>query len=163
MPARKKIHSASISMLILYGILIVALLFLTMAGCRLYTVFTDKRLANEQKRATLSYLQAKVASLDAQGAITIEDGPEKCSDMLVLAEGETQYETRIFVYNGQLMELFTKTTASTDIQLAEVITSEEEFEMELNADGSLLRVETSQGTAMMAIRSAKGGTDERTK
>ncbi|MCR5666848.1 MAG: DUF4860 domain-containing protein [Eubacterium sp.] len=161
MRARSKVQGASISMLILYGILIVALLVLTLAGCRLYKVFTNNRMANERERAVLSYLQGKVSSLDVAGAIMVEDGPQGDSDMLVLAEEGTDYETRIFIYDGELMELFTQTSAPTDPDDAEVIAQEDCLKITLQSEGALMQVTTSQGTACMAIRSAKGGTDER--
>ncbi len=160
----KNIKSASsISMLILYGILILALLFLTLIGCRLYNSFTESRIQNEKSRAACAYIQSKVSSLDSKGAVVVQKGFDGQSDMLVLREEENSYETRIFISQGKLMELFTQKDEKTDLTKAETITDEKTLSLELRENGKLLQVTTQEGRFAVAIRSGQGGSDEREK
>ena len=159
MRERKKTKSGAYFLLVLYAMLIISLLILMMVGGQLFSHFTDNRNKNEDLRATLSYVQGKVSALDEAGGITITKGPG--GDMLVLREGDSGYETRIFLNDGRLMELLAAVGSETVIEDAQVINDEDEFSLEVQDEGRLLLIRSSGGEAYSAIRSGGGVADER--
>ena len=90
--------------LALFVLMLGCILWLTALGAGLYGSLEASRTANEQTRAALGSLVARVRSGDAAGAVRLDSGPE--GDMLVLTEQESGYEFRIYLADGWLMEQF---------------------------------------------------------
>ena len=98
--------------LALFVLMLGCILWLTALGAGLYGSLEASRTANEQTRAALGSLVARVRSGDAAGAVRLDSGPE--GDMLVLTEQESGYEFRIYLADGWLMEQFCAADAATD-------------------------------------------------
>ena len=62
--------------LALYTMMILALLALVTFGSRLYAGLTQNRQQNEQVRASLSTLVTALRASDAEGAVSLKEGPE---------------------------------------------------------------------------------------
>lgn len=140
--------------LALFMLMLGCILWLTALGAGLYGSLEASRTANEQTRAALGSLVARVRSDDAAGAVRLDSGPE--GDMLVLTEQESGYEFRIYLADGWLMEQFCAADAATDPEAAQPLAPAQEFTAQW-ASPALLRLTVDGNTADAALRSAGGG------
>lgn len=99
--ARKLSTDAMI--LLLYAILIAALLTLAVSGAGLFAAVSEARAEHSRQRAALSYVQSQVCALEGGELVTLAAGPE--GDMLCLREPDSDFETRIYLYEGTLCSL----------------------------------------------------------
>jgi hypothetical protein len=90
------------SALALYAMLAAALLFIALLGAQLYQSVTASQQHNEKMRATLAYVQSRVAAADAENGVSLAEGPE--GQALILKTSETKFEVRIYCYAGNLVE-----------------------------------------------------------
>ena len=140
--------------LALFVLMLGCILWLTALGAGLYGSLEASRTANEQTRAALGSLVARVRSGDAAGTVRLDSGPE--GDMLVLTEQESGYEFRIYLADGWLMEQFCAADAATDPEAAQPLAPAQEFTAQW-ACPALLRLPGDVTTADAALRSAGGG------
>ena len=77
--------------LALYLVLLGTVLVLAGVGGRLYGVLSDSRAANDARRASLTYVAARLRAADAAGAVRVESRPE--GDALVLDDGASTFIT----------------------------------------------------------------------
>ena len=140
--------------LALFALMLGCILWLTALGAGLYGRLAASRSANDQVRATLGYLVTRVRSSDAGGAVRVEEGPE--GDMLILADRESGYETRIYLSDGWLVEQLCAADAATDPAAAQPVAQAESFSAQW-ARSTLLQVTLDGKTADAALRSAGGG------
>ena len=140
--------------LALFVLMLGCILWLTALGAGLYGSLEASRTANEQTRAALGSLVARVRSGDAAGAVRLDSGPE--GDMLVLTEQESGYEFRIYLADGWLMEQFCAADAATDPETAQPLAPAQDYTA-LWASPALLRLRVAGNTADAALRSAGGG------
>ena len=140
--------------LALFMLMLGCILWLTALGAGLYGSLEASRTANEQTRAALGSLVARVRSGDAAGAARLDSGPE--GDMLVLTEQESGYEFRIYLADGWLMEQFCAADAATDPEAAQPLAPAQEFTAQW-ASPALLRLTVDGNTADAALSSARGG------
>ena len=130
--------------LALFMLMLGCILWLTALGAGLYGSLEASRTANEQTRAALGSLVARVRSGDAAGAARLDSGPE--GDMLVLTEQESGYEFRIYLADGWLMEQFCAADAATDPEAAQPLAPAQEFTAQW-ASPALLRLTVDGNTA----------------
>ena len=140
--------------LALFMLMLGCILWLTALGAGLYGSLEASRTANEQTRAALGSLVARVRSGDAAGAARLDSGPE--GDMLVLTEQESGYEFRIYLADGWLMEQFCAADAATDPEAAQPLAPAQEFTAQW-ASPALLPLRVEGNIADAARRSAGGG------
>ena len=93
-------------LLLLYGMLIAALLILAVAGARCYAGALEKREAHTAQRSALSFVQSQVAACAGKGQVSLRQGPE--GQALCLKETDSDYETRIYCYDGGLYSEFSR-------------------------------------------------------
>lgn len=95
-----------VSTVFILGIFAVACLFLVNIGVQVYRNVVVANQDNFELRTSLSYVATKVRQADKAGCVQIKqvDGV----DILVLTEedGDEQYETNIYYYEGWLYEHF---------------------------------------------------------
>ena len=123
----KKRNSTSLMLLLLYALLIASLLVLTLAGARLYSDTMDARDAHAKQRSALSYIQSQTAACGGKGNIRLIDGPE----------AESDFESRIYLYENALRTEFSRVTAEIDPNNAEKLCDLKSFEAELSENGLL--------------------------
>ena len=121
----KKRNSTSLMLLLLYALLIASLLVLTLAGARLYSDTMDARDAHAKQRSALSYIQSQTAACGPEG-------PAVC-----LREPESDFETRIYLYENALRTEFSRVTAEIDPNNAEKLCDLKTFKAELSENGLL--------------------------
>lgn len=141
-------------LLALFTTVVLGLLVLCIIMASGYRNVVTQRDADNTTRAALSSLASSVKAADSVGALGSMDGPE--GDVLVLADQEGGYETRIYLYQGHLVSEYVASSArlspSTAVELATTTT----FSFEYVSD-NLLAVSTDEGTRYICLHSGQGG------
>ena len=140
--------------LALFALMLGCILWLTALGAGLYGQLAASRTANDQARATLRYLVTRVREADAAGAVTVRQEGE--GEVLVLADADTGYETRIFLSEGWLVEQLCPAGAALDPAAAQPVAQAEAFSAQWARPG-LLTLSAGGAEAQVALRSAEGG------
>lgn len=123
----KEKRAASMMLLLLYSLLILALLVLTVAGARLYRQALDAHAEQSRQRGALSYIQSQAALCQGQGQISLEDGPE--GTMLCLNEPDSDFETRIYQYADTLRTEFSRQDQPVMPENSEVVCALDSLEL----------------------------------
>ncbi len=138
--------------LALYAMMILALLALAAASSRLYASLTSSRQQNEALRASLSTLVTALRAGDSAGGVSLKEGPEGTA--LCLRQGDTGYESRIYLYEGGLYQQLCPEDAPFETESAQLLARTDRFEAEQQA--GMIRLTTGEGTAWVALR-CEGG------
>lgn len=140
-------------LLLLYGMLIGALLILAVAGARCYARALENREAHTAQRSALSFIQSQVASSAGKDQVSLRQGPE--GQALCLREADSDYETRIYCYEGGLYSEFSKTDSPMTPELGERICDLSELELSWETE-RLLKI-SAQGRTAYACCDGGGG------
>ncbi|MEA4966202.1 MAG: DUF4860 domain-containing protein [Oscillospiraceae bacterium] len=136
---------------LLYAMMLVAALLLTVCGARLYGAITERREETNLRRAGLAYAQSKIASADESGSVAVADGPE--GDLLLLREGNSGYETRIYLYQGALREELSPAGSALAPDTAQTICAASSF----SVTGQTLLTITVDGVQALCCLRSEGG------
>lgn len=138
----------------LYALLLVCVLALTAFGANIYGAVTAAHNAGSAQRAALSYLCVRLRAADEAGAVTVTTGPE--GDALILAEplAQSGYATRIYLWQGQLVEDYAPADSAFAPANAQPIAKTAAFTA--TVEGNLVRVHTEQGSAVVHLHSEGG-------
>lgn len=136
----------------LFGLMLACVLGPMALGSGLYGGVTRSMTANNAARASLRYLTTSVRAADAENSLRLEDGPEGV--MLVLAEPDSGYETRIYLWQEQLVEEYAPSGSESAPENAQPVCACTRFDAQLQQ--RLLVLTTDQGTARVALRCEKG-------
>lgn len=110
---RKQLKMGSLMALMLFGVFAACLLFLLLTGADIYQKMRDRDTAAYDSRTAVQYITTRVRQADRADRLTV--GAFDGSDALILLE-ETEgglYETKLYCYDGWLMELYA--AADTDL------------------------------------------------
>lgn len=140
---------------VLFIMFIIVLLLAVLAGVGLYKALNEMREATDATRLSLSLISNDVRAADSIDAVAVGVGPE--GNALVLRENLStgRFETRIYLYNGSIVEEYALQDSAYTPQKATVLTKSETFSFSYR--NGLLTVLTDQGTANIALRSVRGG------
>jgi uncharacterized protein YodC (DUF2158 family) len=140
---------------LLFALIVGLLLAALAAGVGVYKNISDKRTADEQGRAGLTLIANSVRNADAIDAIGVGAGPE--GQALVLSEyaDSGTYETRIYEYQGNVVEEYAVSGTSYTPGRASQVVSSDSFSFSY-AKG-LLTISTDQGSTSIALRSVREG------
>lgn len=116
-------------------LLTLALLALALAGARLYGRTLEIRQGNTQLRGAMGYIQSQLGAAGLTQAV-LRPGPE--GTMLCIPQGDTDYETRIFAWEGQLYSQFAAKSAAVDVSDAQALCPAGDFS--LSAREGLLEI-----------------------
>ena len=125
------------ALLLLFGITTYTLVTV---GAGSYRRLLEKRDANSDLRIAVGYLSMRVRQYDVSGGVSV--GESEQGSYLVLyedIEGE-QYETRIYLHDGQLRELWMASQDEFDPDSGEEIVPLDSCGIQI-AENGLLRVE----------------------
>lgn len=157
MKRRKLQHQMDImGALLLFGVYAVCVLAVLLTGAEAYRRLTQRDREAYDRRTLLQYVATRVRQADSLEGIGLEDFSG--TSALVLREGD--YVTRVYCYEGYLMELYTSEEDPMGPGDGERIMAAGGLEMSLE-DG-LLSV-TAAGTAgeestlLLSLRSGEGG------
>lgn len=151
----KQKSNGRIFTLILFSFIVLFLLIMLLFGTRIYSTVNDSRVSSDTTRLGLSLIANSVRMNDTADAIGRGEGPEGPALVLTESLGSGTYETRIYAYQGKVVEEYATATSAYTPEKAREITRSELFDFEY-ADG-LITIHTDTGSINIAFRSAKGG------
>ena len=139
----------------LFMVIIVVVLVALMVGTRIYSRLNAQQSSMDSSRLSMNLLVNNVRANDALDAIEVGQGPE--GDALVLVERlrSGTYETRIYLYQGHVVEQYAVAAKPYEPEKATPIVPSETFSFSFE-DG-LLTITTDAGSAEVALRSVRGG------
>lgn len=140
---------------LLFLVFVFMMLVAIVAGTRVYGALRTVQSASDETRLGVSLIANDVRANDAINAVAVGEGPEGRS--LVLREVLTSgtYETRIYLYQGNVVEEYTLEGSAYSPDTATVIVASSTFDFSYSA--GLLTISCDQGSAQVVIRSLLGG------
>ncbi len=148
-------HNGRLFITVLFAVIGLFLLFALLMGTSAYRAANGVREGTDEMRLSLSLIANSVRMNDTANAVGAAEGPE--GPALVLTEhlDTGDFETRLYSYQGSIVEEYTRAGSSFDPQRARIVVASEKFDFAY-ANG-LLTVYTDQGSASIALRSLQGG------
>ena len=136
---------------LLFGVIMLLLLGGLAAGVTSYKRISDTRMDDERVRIGASAIANSVRFSASPRAIAIGEGPEGPA-LVLTAQGEGgAYETRLYQYQGKLVEEYSRTDAPYTPARATVLMENRKFGFVY--DKGLLTVTTDAGDTMIALHS----------
>lgn len=152
-----KHHMDGLLMLLLFGVFAVCVLIVLLTGARAYRGLTDRDRAAYDRRTCVQYIATKVRQGDLTGGVTVEPFGDTAALCLKDPEG---FITRLYCFDGYLMELYTFADGALEPQDGERIMPL--AGLELTLEDGLLTAELQAGegvtdTLRLSLRSEEGG------
>lgn len=141
-----------IAPVLLFALFMVLLLLALVAGLRSYSNEVDSSNESKESRLSVGFLVNTVRNFDTTGFIRTSDGPEGDALVLVQYANDMEFETRIYKYDGNLMQEYAVAGTPYTPQNATVLFPTEQFAFDV--EGELLTIDTDEGTANVALRCA---------
>lgn len=140
---------------LLFALFIVALLIAIMVGTGLYRALVDVREQADTSRLATGLVANSVRAADAVNAIGAGQGPEGRSLVLTERLDSGTFETRIYAYQGSIVEEYALADAAYTPEKATPIVESQRFAF--SYENGLLTVDTDDGSVQVALRSVRGG------
>ena len=142
-------------MLLLFGVFAVCVLIVLLTGAKAYRGLTERDRTAYDRRTCVQYIATKVRQGDVEGGVTVEP----FGDTAALCMRQYGFVTRVYCYDGWLMEMYTFEDAELTPQDGEKVMPLSGLSFDLE-DG-LLTVELQSGegvtdTLRLALRSGEG-------
>ena len=135
--------------------LLFAVIVLCAVGTSAYRAANDVRSSSDNTRLGLSLIANSIRATDGTDAVGVADGPEGLALVLTEHLGNGDYETRLYAYQGAIVEEYTRAgTAFTPEKAREIVRSST---FDFTYTDGLLTVHTDQGSTSVALRSVRGG------
>lgn len=141
--------------LLIFAMFVAALLGALVLGTQAYSKINALSDAANDRRQALGVVVNAVRAADAQGTVGTLDGPE--GPALVLTEhlDSGDYETRFYLYEGNIVQEYTLAGTPCTPEKATVLAPSDSFSFDYK-DG-LLAIACDEGTADVALRNTQGG------
>ena len=134
-------------LMLLYSALMLALLVLVYAGASLYSSAALSQRLNADRRSALSFVQSQAAG--CREKVVLRQGAQ--GQILCLPEDGTDYETRIFLHEGELRTAFVTKDSPADADLGDAICPLESFALSWQSD-TLLKISADGAEGFAACR-----------
>lgn len=141
----------------LFALLVLATLALVLVGSRVYQGLVQGQNDNANGRAVQAYLYSQLRGSDHAAGVRLGQGPEGQALLLQETVAGATYETRIYLYQNQLMEEYATAGSPFAPERAQAVAAAQQFAVEQPQTG-LLRIATDEGVLYLALRSAGGVT-----
>lgn len=144
----RKTHTIDLVFTIsLFCVFAISALAVTVAGAAPYQKTADQSGIEYSLYTGLSYIEQKVHACDASGSIYIEE--TEMGDTLCLSQDISQepYVTYIYIYEGKLMEYFTRKDAQADLSAGTALLNAVSMELEETRDTLSLTITEPGGNA----------------
>lgn len=138
-------HLDGLIALLLFGVFAACLMAVLFTGANAYRRLTLRNNVFYENRTCAQYMTAKVRQMQRPQAIAIESFGE--GDALVFTDGE--YATRVYYYDGYLMELFSEKDSALGPEAGEKV---------MEAGGLSLSLE--DGMLFITITDREGETED---
>lgn len=145
--------SGKVFMSILFMMFVVVLLMALFMNVSSFKAVYESRQDTNYERGTLALITSTVRANDRQGGVAQGEGPEGKSLVLVEHGDDRDYETRIYLYQGNIVEEYSVSTDSYTPDKASVMAASSTFDF--SYEGTLLTIETDQGSAQIKLRCSK--------
>lgn len=160
--SKKKVDGAEatkgIAPIILFALFVILLLLTLVSGLRSYASEVASSDDSKATRLSVGFLANTVRSFDSSGFVCTGNGPEGEALVLVEHTPAGAFETRIYAYQGSLLQEYALAEAAYSPESATVLFPTDEFSFHVS-DG-LLTIQTEAGIANVALRSANPLDDE---
>lgn len=151
-----KHHIDSLGALLLFGVFAVCILAVLLTGARAYRRLTQRDQRAYDRRTLLQYVATRVRQADSLDGVGVEEFLG--TDALVLQEGD--YVTRVYCYEGYLMELYVSREDPLGPADGERIMAAQALELSLE-DGLLSVTATDEtgeeSSLLLSLRSGEEG------
>lgn len=137
------------------GAFFLALLMALVTGALVYKSITDSTAATNATRQGAGLVCNAIHSNDAKGAIAVGQGPEGRSLVIVELLDSGTYETRFYLYQGNVVQEYSLAGSAYSPETASPVTESSTFDFSYSH--GLLTVTCDQGTSEVALRSVSGG------
>lgn len=139
-------------MLVFFAMLLIAII----SGVTVYKRVADVQITTNEERLALQLIGNYVRANDSHGTIKVGQGPEGRSLVLVEQLESGTYETRIYLYNGSIVQEYAvEGSGYTPGKALELVKSKS---FAFSYSKGLLTITCDQGRANIALRSEQGGT-----
>lgn len=140
--------------LLLFAVFAVCILMVLLTGADAYRGLTSRDDLTHGARTCAQYIAQRVRQADAQGAVAVEDFGG--ADCLVLGAGE-EYVTRVYCWEGSLMELYSAPEDGLGPEDGEAILSIQSMEVSGTEGEILVNITDSQGRPQRIRLALRGG------
>lgn len=144
----------SIFSIALFVVFFAALLISLIVGINVYSNAIKVQQSTNTQREDIQLITNIIRANDSENVVGIGQGPE--GKALVLAENLSSgtYETRIYKYNGNIVQEYSLATNAYTPERASVIVASESFGF--SYEDGLLTINTDNGSAEIALRYLQG-------
>jgi len=140
--------------LLLFAVFAVCILMVLLTGADAYRNLTQRDDTAHEERTCVQYITQRVRQADASGSIAVEDFGG--ADCLVLGLGE-DYITRIYCWDGSLMELYSAPEDGLNPEDGEPILALESMTISCSEREITIDVTDSQGQSQRVYLALRGG------
>lgn len=142
--------------LVLFGVFAVCVLAVLLTGADAYRRLTDRDQSAYALRTCAQYVATRVRQADSLDAVTVEDFGG--TQALVFAEGD--FVTRVYCYDGWLMELYSETGTELGPEAGEKIIEAGGLALHLEAgllEAAVTGADGRQARLLLSLRSGEEG------
>lgn len=140
---------------LLFALFLLTMLLSISAGTNLYRALYDTSTAADNERLGMGLMVNTVRANDALDAVAAGSGPEGQSLVLTETVGTDSYETRLYLYEGYVVQEYSLAGSAYTPQRATQLVESSQFSFTYKK--GLLSITTDQGTSQVALRSVGGG------
>lgn len=140
---------------LLLTVFFTAMLTALITGVFVYRHISEVQQENVARREGLDLIANIVRANDATDSVAAGEGPEGRSLVIVETLDSGTYETRLYLYEGKIVQEYSLQGASYTPAKASTVTESETFSFAYS-DG-ILSITTDQGTREVALRYLQGG------
>lgn len=142
--------------ILLFTVFVIIFLLALAAGTSSYGSLTKLQSANDKRVMSIGPIVSAVRANDAKSSVRRSlDAPEGEALVLTQKNAEGTYETRIYLYEGNIVQEFALAGAAYTPKKATVLAPSSTFSFDYK-DG-LLTIVTDAGECKVALRSQQGG------
>lgn len=153
--AKRPDTSARTFTVLLMAVFFIALMAGLAFGAVMYRSVYGAQMHNDDVHLQAGLVANAVHANDALDAVTEDQGPEGRALVLVERLESGTYETRLYLYEGHLMQEYAVSGRPYNPITATPLFDTGTFEFSF--DGKLLTITTDKGTCDVALRSPQGG------
>lgn len=142
---------AGMLMIVFFVMLLIAII----SGVTVYQRVADIQMKTSDERLAIQLIGNYVHANDSRGAVKVGQGPEGRSLVLLEKLESGNYETRIYLYNGSIVQEYAlEGSGYTPAKAVELVKSKT---FNFTYSKGLLSIYTDQGRSDIALRSEQGG------
>lgn len=140
---------------VLMALFVLTVLLALVAGVQAYGAIVARGHDQDLERLSSALIANTVMGNDYAGAVSVGPGPEGDALVLTRTTETGSYQTRLYRYQGALLQDFVLAGAAYDPFVADELFPTEAFSF--TVDGSLVTVTTDAGSVCVDLRASRAG------